>query len=133
MKPPTPWIEPPYPQSRSHVRLVASRLPLALPMNKSPVLVLHLKGEYFDQIKAGEKTEEYRLRTPYWKTRLENRVYSRIDLFRGYPKHAERAKCLTLPWRGGSVKTITHPHFGPDPVEVYAINVRCDDIPNAIK
>lgn len=92
-------------------------------MRQSRVLVLHLNGEYFDQIKSGAKHEEYRLRTPYWKKRLENRVYSRIELFRGYPKHTERDKCLSLPWRGGSVKTITHPHFGHEPVEVYAINV----------
>lgn len=96
-------------------------------MRQSTVLVLHLKGEYFDQIQAGTKPEEYRLRTPYWKKRLENRVYSRIDLLRGYPKHGESGKCLSLPWRGGSVKTITHPHFGPDPVEVYAINVSGGD------
>lgn len=98
-------------------------------MRKSPILVLHLKGEYFDQIKAGEKLEEYRLCTPYWRARLENRVYSRIDLLRGYPKHTERDKCLSLPWRGGSQKTITHPHFGPEPVQVYAIDVRGGDIP----
>lgn len=95
-------------------------------MRQSPVLVLHLKGEYFDQIKAGAKPEEYRLRTSYWRKRLENRVYRWIDLLRGYPKHGEQDKCLRLPWRGGSVKTITHPHFGPDPVEVYAINVQHD-------
>lgn len=91
------------------------------------MLVLHLKGEYFDQIKAGGKPEEYRLCTPYWRKRLENRVYSRINLFRGYPKHGERDKVLTLPWRGGSVKTITHPHFGPLPVTVYAITVDTRD------
>lgn len=96
-------------------------------MRKSNVLVLHLKGEYFDQIKAGTKPEEYRLRTPYWKGRLENRVYRWIDLLRGYPKHGEADKRLRLPWRGGSVKTITHPHFGHEPVEVYAINVSSGD------
>jgi len=27
-------------------------------------------------------------------------------------------------WRGLRETTITHPHFGPEPVEVYAINVQ---------
>lgn len=30
---------------------------------------------------------------------------------------------LTLPWRGYQIKTIMHHHFGPDPVEVFAIDV----------
>jgi hypothetical protein len=92
-------------------------------MRQSNVLVLHLKGEYFDQIASGEKLEEYRLRTPYWKRRLENRVYRWIDILRGYPKKGEHDKCMRRPWRGVSVKTITHPHFGPEPVEVFAILV----------
>jgi hypothetical protein len=30
---------------------------------------------------------------------------------------------LMRPWRGCEQKYITHPHFGPDPVKVYAIKV----------
>jgi ASC-1-like (ASCH) protein len=29
-------------------------------------LFLHVRKEYFDQIKSGEKKEEYRLIKPYW-------------------------------------------------------------------
>ena len=46
-----------------------------------------------------------------------------IELMRGYPKRDWQDRFLNLPWRGGRVTTITHPHFGPDPVEVYAIKV----------
>lgn len=87
------------------------------------VLTLPLNGVYFDQIKAGTKPEEYRRANDYWRRRLEGRSYSRIVLTRGYPKAGDEERRLTLPWRGYTVKTITHPHFGPAPVEVFAINV----------
>lgn len=86
-------------------------------------LTLPLKGIYFDQIKSGEKTEEYRLVTPFWIKRLAGRAYDYIVLTKGYPKADDAERRLTVPWRGYTLKTITHPHFGPDPVEVFAIRV----------
>lgn len=86
-------------------------------------LTLPLKGEYFDQIKAGTKREEFRLVTPYWRRRLEGRTYHCIELTRGYPTRDDGTRRLVLPWKGYRITTITHPHFGPDPVEVYAIDV----------
>ncbi|ADP17381.1 hypothetical protein AXYL_04061 [Achromobacter xylosoxidans A8] len=93
-------------------------------------LHLALKGEYFDAIKAGTKTEEYRLCTPYWMKRLASPfgLYDRIVLTRGYPHHDDADRRLVLPWQGYTIKQITHPHFGPDPVTVYAIGVRIDDM-----
>lgn len=87
------------------------------------VLTIPLKGVYFDQIEAGEKHEEYRKVTDYWRKRLEGREYDRIVLTRGYPKADDHSRRLVKPWRGYIVRTITHPHFGPDPVRVYAIRV----------
>ena len=89
----------------------------------SNTLHLPLKAEYFNAIKAGTKTEEYRKATPYWRKRLEGRAYGRIELAMGYPAKDDQARRLARPWRGYSLKTITHPHFGPDPVEVFAIVV----------
>lgn len=86
-------------------------------------LTLALNGEYFDQIKAGTKTEEYRLVTRYWIRRLEGRNYKRLILTRGYPKRTDKDRRLVLPWLGVRETVITHPHFGADPVAVYAINV----------
>lgn len=86
-------------------------------------LHLHLKAPYFDAIKNGTKPEEYRLRTPYWRKRLEGQRYDGILLLRGYPPLSATETKLKRPWRGYEVKTITHPHFGPQPVEVYAIKV----------
>lgn len=88
-------------------------------------LYLPLKAVYFGQIRAGTKHEEYRLVTPHWCKRLEGRTYGRIILALGYPKGGgvEDISRLTRAWQGYTVRTITHPHFGPDPVEVFAIDV----------
>lgn len=87
-------------------------------------LTLPLKAIYFNQIKSGEKTEEYRLCTKYWAKRLAGREYDRIVLTLGYPKADDTDRRLVLPWRGFTIKTLQHSHFGPKPVTVYAINVR---------
>lgn len=89
-------------------------------------LILALKGEYFDAIKSGTKLEEYRLITPYWRKRLEGREYSCIELTRGYPGRDDASRRLQLPWRGFRVITLTHPHFGTEPVTVFAINVQSE-------
>lgn len=86
-------------------------------------LVLPLKAEYFYAIKDGTKPEEFRLCTPYWRKRLEGRAFDCIVLTLGYPSRLEHSRRLIRPWRGYRVITINHEHFGPDPVEVFAINV----------
>ena len=86
-------------------------------------LHLPIKAEYFHQIKSGEKPEEYRLCTPYWTRRLVGREYDQIILTLGYPGREDLTRRMVRPWRGCTIKTITHPHFGPKPVTVFAINV----------
>lgn len=86
-------------------------------------LVLPLKAEYFQAILEGAKPEEFRLRTPYWRRRLEGKTFNKIVLTCGYPKRDDHSRRLTLPWRGYRVTMIKHSHFGTEPVEVYAINV----------
>lgn len=86
-------------------------------------LTLPIKGKYFRQIVAGEKLEEYRLATPYWARRLEGRSYDRIEITLGYPKRDDKARRAVRIWNDYTVKQITHEHFGPDPVTVYAIDV----------
>lgn len=86
-------------------------------------LTLSLKGEYFDAIRDGTKPEEFRLVKPYWRKRLEGQTYDRIVLTKGYPARDDHERRLERPWRGYREITLTHPHFGPDPVEVFAINV----------
>jgi len=86
-------------------------------------LILPLKREYFEAIRDGSKTEEYRLVGKHWRTRLESEPFDSVVLLLGYPARDDHARRLVLPWRGYTIKTITHPHFGPNPVEVYAIKV----------
>ena len=91
-------------------------------------LILPLKAIYFDAIRSGEKIEEYRLVNDYWRKRLEGREYDLIELTLGYPKAGDSSKRLIRVWRGYVVKTITHPHFGKRPVEVFAIKVNREDL-----
>lgn len=86
-------------------------------------LQLAVKAEYFDAMKRGEKTEEYRLVNAYWGRRIFGRWYDRLVITRGYPKRDDASKRIEIPYDGFEIKVITHPHFGPDPVKVYAIKV----------
>ena len=61
--------------------------------------------------------------TPYWRRRLEGQAFAGIVLMKGYPKRGDASKKLARPWAGYTIKTIQHPHFGPLPVEVFAIAV----------
>ncbi len=85
-------------------------------------LHLNLKGEYFDQIKAGTKQYEYRLSSK-WLKRLSGKTFERIFVKRGYPKSGDMERIIERPWRGFVLQTITHPHFGNEPVQVCAIRV----------
>ncbi len=94
---------------------------------KKTYLFLNLKGEYFDAIKSGVKAFEYRLYNDYWKKRLltgaRSKEREKIVIRRGYPKAGDHDKQIMRPWRGALIKVIEHPHFGPDPVKVFAIVV----------
>lgn len=87
----------------------------------SDILHLAVKRVYFDSIKAGTKGEEYRLVTPYWTKRIEGRVYDMICITLGYSAAGDMERTLMFLWNGYKRKRITHPHFGPNEVEVYAI------------
>lgn len=86
-------------------------------------LILPVKGIYFEQIKAGTKTEEFRLANDYWRRRLEGKSFARVVVTLGYPEARDHSRRLVFPWRGLTEKTITHEHFGQEPVQVFAIRV----------
>lgn len=85
-------------------------------------LHLNVKGVYFHEIKAGTKSFEYRLRSK-WAKRIEGKAFGRVLIKLGYPARDDAQRIVERPWRGYEIQTITHPHFGPDPVEVIAIRV----------
>jgi hypothetical protein len=98
-------------------------------MKKTPAprpLLLDVKTEYFRQIQSGAKTEEYRLHNAYWVKRLVGpggikKPFSSViirNAYRAGPKNR-----LEFPWNDWTLKGITHPHFGPDEVTVFAIRL----------
>jgi len=93
-------------------------------MKDKKILHLPLKGVYFHQIKDGTKHFEYRLRTDYWRKRLVGREYDEVHIKLGYPKAGDMSKIIVLPYVGYEEQTLTHPHFGDKPVEVFAIKVK---------
>lgn len=49
------------------------------------IVVFNMKKEWFEKIRSGEKTHEYRLATPYWESRLR---FADVAEFRlGYPSN----------------------------------------------
>jgi hypothetical protein len=69
-----------------------------------------LKGKWFDMIERGEKREEYRLPTLYWRKRLHNwdRKFTEntspiVEFRRGYAKDAPRMAfwCMGIETVGG--------------------------------
>lgn len=87
------------------------------------ILHLPLKELYFLQIVEGEKLEEYRLKNDHWTKKLVGRHYDAMLLTLGYPKACDTSRRIVLPYFGYVEKTICHPHFGGDPVQVFAIDV----------
>lgn len=88
-------------------------------MSELKDLHLHVKTIYFDQIKAGTKTTENRLANDYWRKRLEGRNYRNVIIYNAYKPGAENR--ITFKYNGFQPQTITHEHFGPDPVLIFAI------------
>ena len=87
------------------------------------LLILPLKKNYFEEICSGLKVEEYRLVTPYWIRRIRDRWYDGILLTLGYPARDDVSRRLHRPWRGVREISLVHSHFGPEPVDVFAIRV----------
>ena len=70
---------------------------MKLQRSRCSILPLVLKGKWFDMIARGEKREEYRLPTIYWRKRLHNwdRKFTEntspiVEFRRGYAKDAPR-------------------------------------------
>jgi hypothetical protein len=85
-------------------------------------LTLRLKGEHWRAIRSGEKTHEYRL-VSKWDKQIQGKSFSEVRLWWGYPPRTDTTKLLIRKWQGAEKQLITHPEFGPEPVEVFAIDV----------
>jgi hypothetical protein len=63
--------------------------------NETPpsILTLNLKKQYFDQIAAGTKTEEYREANHFWRQRIyPGSIYQVIEICKGYPERGDLKK-----------------------------------------
>lgn len=64
------------------------------------MLTFNLKKEWFEKIKSGEKTHEYRQMTAYWITRINNALKNdkkfnlKCCFCCGYPKKEDKEKRL---------------------------------------
>lgn len=93
-------------------------------LNNLKTITFNLKTEYFNQIRDGVKTEEYRELKPFWAKRLVDRHYDVIVVKLGYPpKNADDGKVLYFKWNGFKIKEITHEIFDGKTQDVYAIDL----------
>lgn len=94
-------------------------------------LHLHVKTEYFREIKAGIKKTEYRQVSAYWMKffhwmpHAENGpkkyLYTGIVIYNAYRPGVHQQ--IHFKWSGVRLSRILHPHFGPRPVTVFAIDL----------
>ncbi|MBO5705099.1 MAG: hypothetical protein J6R99_03730 [Alphaproteobacteria bacterium] len=54
------------------------------------ILNLVLTNFWFEQIKSGKKTHEYRVAKPYWTKRLGNKKYTYVRFQQAYRKNAPK-------------------------------------------
>jgi len=74
-------------------------------------LRLAVKKKYFNQIKWGNKPDEYRADNEYWRKRLINRQYDNVIITLGYPKADDKERILIFPYTGYKMTHIAHEHF----------------------
>lgn len=89
-------------------------------------LILPVKKKWFNLIKSGQKTEEYRLVNDYWKKRLVGKTYDRVIVTLGYPQKDDFDRRLVFIWGGFEIKTIVHEEFGNRSIEVFSIKLGCE-------
>lgn len=87
-------------------------------------LQLALKGEYFDDIKNGNKIFEFRLVNEYWTKRLVGKSYDKLIITKGYPAKEDTERKMIFDYVGYELQKITHKHFGNEEVKVFAIIIK---------
>jgi hypothetical protein len=85
----------------------------------SAILQETLKKKWFDMIRSGEKTEEYREIKPYWDARLIGKEFDYVQFRNGYGEDAPKIvfKCLWIDQGRGLKK------WGAPDTDVYIIKL----------
>lgn len=92
-------------------------------MGQKRILRLNLKRKWWEQIRDGEKTCEYRLVNDHWSKRLGHADFDEVHLCLGYPPASDESRILKRKFIQVSIETILHEEFGDEPVEVFAIEL----------
>jgi len=86
-------------------------------MNKERV-VFHIEKVYYDLIKEGFKTSEYREFTTFWAMRILNPPRKKAWFISGYPKN-------NIPrLEADIIGLYTHPGYGQGQIEIKIANVK---------
>lgn len=98
----------------------------------NPSLKLVLKRKWFDMIDSGEKLEEYRAKTDYWRKRIEpfmdllrQGISCNVTFYEGYSKDRRRITLLIRDITEGTGKT----KWGAVPGEEYYVIKLGDKMP----
>lgn len=83
-------------------------------------LVLRTPRRWFDEMRAGTKTEEHVAVSPYWLGRLTGQRFERLVIELAYPKQHDSVRRLVFPYRGYVVKTVQRAH-GKQSVFAFAL------------
>lgn len=90
-------------------------------------LIVNVKKVYFEQIRDRVKPYEYRLDNPYWQKRLQDKEFDILEVRCGYPKNGDKERIIRRKWMGFVKMTITHEHFGNEPVKVFAMRTEGEE------
>ena len=69
----------------------------------------------------GKSPWNFRLRTDYWKKRIEGREYSWVEFTLGYPRRGDSSRRIRVPYRGARVMSVRSEEWDNRLEEVYAI------------
>lgn len=88
-----------------------SMLPPYIPdKNSKKILTFNLKKEWFEKIKSGEKTHEYREYKPYWITRISNHfntTFNELDLVLQIPRELIKYIGFRCGYKGETIIAVT--------------------------
>ncbi len=87
-------------------------------------LCLAVKKEYFEQIKSGEKRDEFRLCNDYWNKRIIGKDFDTVTITLGYPTKDDEERRIVFDWDGCFITKIRHKQFDNELHEVFAISLR---------
>ena len=79
-------------------------LPLLPVVGAGPQLVLHVTQKYFDLIRSGRKTVEYREVKEYWQRRIEGKRFDAIVISVRQATKFTDPEWLIFPWWPGAIK-----------------------------